>query len=80
MVERDYSNANPMLQFESGLESEDVWWDMVYALQRQRDIDVRHGVTSRGRHHRPDSNDQEISGAAFTRWVEGSNAVRQQGN
>lgn len=53
MVWRDdfFDHGSPMTQDESGLVSEDIWWEMVDRLQRSWFRDVRHGVSSRGRHH-----------------------------
>lgn len=58
MVEREFADepvSARMTQAESGIESEDVWWDMVAALTKEREYDHRPDRLkpySRGRHHR----------------------------
>lgn len=59
MVEREFADepiSARMTQAESGLISEEVWWDMVAALTKEREYDRRPDRLkpySRGRHHRP---------------------------
>lgn len=56
MIEREFADNPPGARMniaESGLVSEDVWWDMVAALLVVRDEDARYPSSpSRGRHHR----------------------------
>lgn len=55
MIEREFADNPPSLRMtmaDSGLVSEDVWWEMVTRLLDERGIDARHPSSlSRGRHH-----------------------------